>query len=159
MQHLGWKLQEEEALLRAGPKQGTDSEDLGKRVPNDLPFKDTRPTPHLTYPLPQPLTLFPDALASPVNAGFSLSPQKSLRALCKRKHAASGCLATSRPSAHFAASLETHPHQPVCPGNLVLISPPPLLSVTQKTITEPVESPRLRYNTRTGIIWNQSFCG
>lgn len=77
MQHLGWKLQEEEALLQAvytqAPKQGTDSEGLGKGVPNDLPFKDTRPTPNLTYPVPQPQTSFPGALASPVNAGFWLS--------------------------------------------------------------------------------------
>lgn len=28
-----------------------------------------------------------------------------------------GCQATTWLTAHFAASLETHPHQPVCPGN------------------------------------------
>ena len=66
--------------LHAGPKQGTDSEDLGKGVPNDLLFKDTRPTPHLTYPLSQPLTLFPGALVSPVNVGFCLS--RSLSGRC-----------------------------------------------------------------------------
>lgn len=65
--------------LHAGPKQGTDSEDLKKGVPNDLLFKDTRPIPHLTYPLPQPLTLFPGAPASPVNAGFWLSRSHSGR--------------------------------------------------------------------------------
>lgn len=35
--------------------------------------------PHLTYPPPQPLTLFPGAPASPVNAGFWLSRSLSGR--------------------------------------------------------------------------------
>lgn len=114
------------------------------------PTQSLRPAPCPLFPLPQPCLW---------TARFSLSPATvPFNGLRRHRRAASGCRATGWKAAHFAARAQTLPHQPVCAAACGLISPPPLLRLTQKATTL-VWSRGLQWITRQAILWARGSVG